>query len=162
MLPELQEIKRTRKQYSKVLTNRMTIAAWKLFKKDPILHFAFILYRLRNDFNFTAWEIANFTGIPTRQVQYYMKTIKPILDSEVLKVLAKMDYKGELEMWNEHTACNGLPQGYVVVHDYPAHYSMRMMNKERYQTIPEKKFGDVTQKEYEKMSGKKWTPESDF
>ena len=105
-----------------MLTNRMTIVAWKLFRTSKMKHLGFILYRLRRDFGFTDWEIANLTGIPMTNVSNYLASIKPVLDLEVLDILARMDEKGEIEAWKNIPDNSNFPQGYVMGKEQPAWY----------------------------------------
>jgi len=95
----LRKVKEENKQklvYARVLNNQMMIVAWKLFKKDRVLHTGFMLWKLHREFGFTAWEIANFTGIPTKTVYKYWEKIKPFLNTDILKYYAKMDKEGKL------------------------------------------------------------------
>jgi len=113
MLEHLRDDNKKRKTYSRILTNKMTIVAYKLFCDNPKMHIAFILYRLEKDFGFTQWEVANFTGIPMRYIARWVRNVKRVLDLEVLKVLSRMDFEKEMAAWDnikdekEHG-----PQGY--------------------------------------------------
>lgn len=99
----------------RVLDNEMTVVAHKLFKSNPVLHWAFILYRLKSDFGFTATEIANFTGIPESTLQGRLNIVAPFLETDVLKILSKMDKEGALKEWRELSDGRGGMQGYYVV-----------------------------------------------
>ena len=88
-----------RKKWSRVLTNRMTIVGYRLFKHSHTLHLGFIIMRLRKDFGFTLYEVANFTGIPYKTLENYSGRIRKLLESEALKILARMDYNEEKEIW---------------------------------------------------------------
>ncbi len=150
-MKQLKAENKQRKVYSRVLTNQMTIVGWKLFKSDRTLHLAFMVYRLRRDFGFTAWEIANLTGIPTKQVYKLWEKLKPLLNSEILKILGDMDYKGELQAWDEIPFRPGKPQGLHVVRDYPAWY----LQTKRYKRWSKKAIlglGNVSEKDWERTS----------
>ncbi len=146
-LAKLKEENKRKKVYSRVLTNRMTIVGHKLFKSDQHLHLAFMIYRLRRDFGFTAWEIANLTGIPTRQVYKFYERLKPILKSEILKTLARMDYEQDSQAWYSIPSPNGTAQGYYKIKDYPAWYSNASKNK-KWSNIPKLQIGYETEKDW--------------
>lgn len=96
VLKKIQEENKKKRVYAKILNNQMMIVAWKLFKKDRILHTGFMLWKLHREFGFTAWEIANFTGIPTKTIYKYWESIKPFLNTDTLKYYAKLDKEGRL------------------------------------------------------------------
>lgn len=101
MLVPLEKIKEEykRKTFRRVLTNRMTIVAYRLFKYQPDLHLAFICYRLKIDFGFTFAEICNFTGIPPHTLKSYIHTVARILKSEVLKSLSDEGMEQAIDEW---------------------------------------------------------------
>ena len=105
-----------RKQWSKILTNKMTIIGWRLYGKDRALHFAFVLYRLKKDLGFTEFELANFTGMPVDHVNKFMKRMRPILESNILNEMAKVQWEEDEHAWRSIPAF-GLPQGYYIVKD---------------------------------------------
>ncbi len=115
LLKTYKEEQKKKVNFSRVLTNRATIIGWRMFQKDRTIHMGFILYRLKRDFGFTDWEIANFTGIPKRDIHNFMRRIKPILDSEVLQQLATMDWIEEEKGWRSIPDGHGRAwQGYYV------------------------------------------------
>lgn len=128
MIAALAKIKEDYKKkpiFSRVLTNRMTIIGWRLFKSSHRLHLALIIYRLKRDFGFTEWEIANFTGIPVRDIHNFMRKFKPLLDTEVLKVMAELEYtyQDKINAWMSlPRGHDSRPQGYYIIKDYPAWY----------------------------------------
>lgn len=166
MLPIMMKLKEDNKNkvgskkpiiYSRILTNRMTIVAWKLFKKDRKLHYAFLLYRLKRDFGFTNWELANFTGMPMDHVNNHLRVIKPIIKSGILKILAKMDDENELREWKE-VKHNGKEQGYYIVKEYPAWYEKpkRITEKPYFQlgSETEKELDELLQNRFDKLRKK--------
>lgn len=100
-----------KKVYQRILTNRMTIAGYMIFNHSKTIHLALILYRLRRDFGFTAWEIANLTGVPVGTLYNYYRKAKVILESEVLKYW-DVDYDEQLKKWLLIPDKGGKPQGY--------------------------------------------------
>ena len=84
--------------YVRILTNKMTIVAWKLFKSDRRMHFAMILYRFKRDFGFTELEIANFTGMPVKEVNSLLQIALKFMRSDVLKIIAKTDFEWDEEL----------------------------------------------------------------
>jgi len=155
MKPILEKLKEENKKkiiYSRIVTNRMTIVAWRLWKQDHKVHLGFLCYRLRRDFGFTWWEVANFTGIPVAELKQMYHKIKPLLDSSVLKILAEMDEEGALKEWRE-LSMGDRQQGLYVIHDYPAWY-LRTKRAKRYSTEPEIKLGTESEKDYTKREVK--------
>ena len=151
MIPILEKLHEENKKkiiYSRIVTNRMTIVAWKLWKQDRKVHLGFICYRLRRDFGFTWWEIANFTGIPVYELKVMYEKIKPLLDSNVLRILAELDEEGALKEWRE-VSMGSREQGLFVVHDYPAWYS-RTDRAKRFSTKPDIQLGTESEKDYDK------------
>lgn len=129
--------------YSRTLSNRMTIVAWKLFNHNRRLHFAFIVYRLRRDFGFTYWEIANFTGLPTATLRQWVHRMMPLLKSQIIQTLVSMDYDEEEDNW-EHANAEKDKK-------YPAWYDVDKY-KEKYKE-PDFKLGGESEKEWlRKMS----------
>lgn len=118
MNPMLEKIKQVHKKeisYRRILTTRMTIAGHKLFKANRTIHYAFILYRLKRDFGFTKLEIANFTGVTPRNIEMFFTALNPIMESELLKSLVRMNYDKEREEWLEQPrgkAGDKRPMGY--------------------------------------------------
>lgn len=148
--------KPTRK-FSRTLTNRMTIVAYKLFKQDRQMHLGFILYRLRKDFGFTMWEVANLTGVPVRTIKYFMDLIDPTLESGVLKELKKMDYDKEEEDWLQVTNMNGQGgQGYVF-NPKEIPWFVQKKRDEKWGIAPEIQLGGESEKEYDKKVNEKQT-----
>ncbi len=143
-LAKLKEENKRKKIYSRVLTNSMTIVGHKLFKSDRQLHLAFMIYRLRRDFGFTAWEIANLTGIPTRTIYKFYELLKPILNSEILKTLSNMDYEKDMDAWYTLPSPNGNAQGYYRIKDYPAWYA----KSKKWSTAPSLKIGEDTENKW--------------
>ena len=80
-----------------MLTNKMTIVAYRLFKNNPDLHLALMCYRLKIDFGFTFAEICNFTGIPPDDLKSFIHTVAALLDSEVLKILSEENMESAIE-----------------------------------------------------------------
>lgn len=106
------------KKFSKTLTNKMTIVMWRLFRSSRTLHFGFMLFRLEQDFGMTEWDVANFTGIPARQVGKFVEATKEIMKSSVLRELAAMDFVEEENGWRalpfRYGKRNGSQQGYFI------------------------------------------------
>ncbi len=151
MLPILEKIKEgklIKKTYSRVLTNKMTLIAWQLYKTNARLHFAFFLYRLRKDFGFTEWEIANLTGVPVLHQNVLFSKVKKILDGEILKTLANNKVEEELEKFRMLGEKGGLPQGYMPVRDDDNAWYLEETRK-RYGSEKYFKLGMESQKEFE-------------
>lgn len=106
----------------------MSAIGYRLFKGNRVVHFAFILYRLKRDFGFTDFEIANFTGIPMSTIQGEMALVKPFLETEVLKMLVKLDKKELLHEWREMSDGKGGMQGYYVVKEEEPWHKPRIKN----------------------------------
>lgn len=154
MLPILEKMAEETKEkirYGRVLTNKMTIVAWKLFQHDRNLHYGFILYRLRRDFGFKDWEISNLTGIPVTQIRHYITRMKPILDSEVLKFMQRLDFETEEEAFREIHANNGLPQGYYLKESNPFWAKKGYFRRGFTYAPPFFQLGGETEKEYEEL-----------
>ena len=147
ILATIKGIKMKRKDYSRVLSNKMTIVAWELYKTDRRLHLAFIIHRLRFDFGFNQFEIANFTGMPIQDINELERRTKKILDSEVLKILANLKEDDKLKSWYELPDGHGKIQGYRPIIDYPAWY---LEKQEKKYKEPFFKLGSETEKDYEK------------
>jgi len=109
MLKRLEKMReeRRRKTYLRIPTNKMTIVAARLFRKNPPLHLAFICYRLKMDFGFTVSEICNFTGIPPRTLFYYLSVIRKMLYAKVFDILATEDFQKAIEEWENKDVKNG-------------------------------------------------------
>lgn len=133
--------------YTRIVDNRMTIVGHRLFKHSRNLHLALIVHRLRRDFGFTWYEVANFTGIPIRDLSNLYRRLKPLLDDEILKTLVRIDYFGELNTWRSIPA-HGRPQGYYEEgKDRPAWYKERKRKKD-WNKEPLFKLGTKTETEY--------------
>lgn len=121
MLPILQKIKEDQKKkivFSRVLTNRMTITAWRLFKHDHKLHLGFIVYRLKRDFGFTEYEVANFTGIPVSDIHNLLKTVRKLINTGIIKIISESDYNYDerLHAWRSlPRGHDSRPQGYYTI-----------------------------------------------
>lgn len=152
ILANLKERNLKKKVYQKIVTNNMSIVAHRLFKEDRTLHLAFIVYRLRRDFGFTDFEVANLTGIPMGILNKMRQKLRPILQTKVLDVLAKMDYNEELNEWNNKNDGHGCPQGYYTVKTHKAWYDDKRFN-EKYKE-PLIKLGTESEKEYEEKKFK--------
>jgi hypothetical protein len=148
ILENLKEKNLKKKVYQRVVSNNMSVVAHKLFKSDKVLHLAFITYRLRRDFGFTDVEVANLTGIPMNTIEKMRTVLKPILESKVLDVLAKMDYQEELLKWDMLGDGHGNKQGYYVIKDHKPWYDDKRYS-EKYKE-PLIKLGMESEKEYEK------------
>ena len=137
--------------YVRILTNKMTIVAWKFFKGDRRMHFAIILYRFKKDFGFTELEIANFTGMPLKEVNTLLQIAIKFMRSDVLKIIAKSDFEWdeELHAWRSLKAF-GKRQGYYEVKDRPAWYTESRKGK-RWSTKPDFQFGGETEKELDEQ-----------
>lgn len=159
ILENLKEKNLKKKVYQRVVSNNMSIVAHKLFKSDRTLHLAFITYRLRRDFGFTDLEVANLTGIPMNIIEKMRVKLKPILESKVLDILAKMDYEEELHEWNMLGDGHGGKQGYYVIKDYPAWYDDKRYNEKYKEKLI--KLGTESEKEYEEKRTEKQSRESD-
>lgn len=123
MLKELEEIKSEneklnaaihlqRKTYSRIMTNEMTVVAHRLFKDDKEGQLWIILFRLKQDFGFSYWEIANFTGTPVAKIQKIMTKYKPIIDSKILNSLSKLDKENDQNKWLNMIVNKKHKQGY--------------------------------------------------
>lgn len=125
----------------------MTIVGWRLFQSDRVLHFGFVLYRLKRDFGFTDWEIANFTGIPKRDIHNFMRRIKPLMDAEILKSLSKMHWIEEEDGWRSIPDGHGRKwQGYFIKKE------LAWYNKNKYRKLnkePHEQLGTDLEKEYQ-------------
>lgn len=148
----LQEIiqanKAVPRRWSRILTNSMTIAGWKLFGSDYRLHFGFILWRLRTDFGMSYWELANFTGIPMKPLKKFFETVKPIIQSDVLQIIAKENQDTEIDEWNLIPDTGGLPQALTEDGWYNKKIAERFRGqnigaRERYGEELEKYFKDI-------------------
>lgn len=148
LLATIQDQNKKKIIYSRVVTNKMTAVAWKLFRTDRSLHFGLILYRLRRDFGFTWWELANFTGIPEAHLHQFYKIVKPYLEAHIFKTLARMDEQGELDRWRDLPAGNGKSQGYYIPRDAPAWFQYRK-RAGRWQRPPDIQLGMESEKEYQ-------------
>ena len=133
--------------YIRILSNKMTIVAWKLFKGDRRMHFALILYRFKRDFGFTELEIANFTGMPVEDVHSLLKIALKFMKSDILKIIANTDFEWdeELHAWRSLKA-HGKRQGYYEIKDRPSWYTESRKGK-RWRTKPDFQFGGETEKE---------------
>lgn len=123
MLPIPQKIKednKKKKVFARVLNNGMMAIAYKISKQDRYLYYGFFLWKLHREFGFTAWEIANFTGIPARRVRKYWEKIKPFLKSDILKNLARIDSEGHLHEYREISPPNASGNDFYIMRDYPA------------------------------------------
>lgn len=151
MLPVLQKMKEKNATYSRILTNRMTIVGYRLFKHSHKIHLAFIVYRLKRDFGFTWWEVANFTGIPEKKLIEFYLEIKPLLDTEILKYLANLDEEGALEEWRNIPDTRNGKQGKYIVRETKAWFDDMPRTKSR-QKEPEFRFGGESEKDYNKTT----------
>lgn len=147
MLPILEKLKEEQKKrvvFSRVLTNRMTITAWRLFKSDRNLHLGFIIYRLRRDFGFTEYEAANFTGIPVKDIHNLLKTVRKLMNTGVIKSIAESDYTydEQLHVWRSLPRGHDLrPQGYYTITDRLAWYQRTEKYKEKWTREPDFQLG---------------------
>lgn len=123
ILKKIQAQNKKKRVYAKVLNNQMMIVAWKLFGRDRVLHTGFVLWKLHREFGFTAWEIANLTGIPSQTIHKYWEKIKPILNTDILKYYAKIDKEGKLLSKQEYYDLYlQQPKGYHFYDDFPVWY----------------------------------------
>ena len=154
MLPILQRLKEDQKKkvvFSRVLTNRMTITAWRLFKSDSNLHLGFIIYRLKRDFGFTEYEVANFTGIPVSNINNLLKPVRKLIDSDVIRNIAKYDYQydEQLHTWRSLPRGHDLrPQGYYTIKDKLAWFQNTEKYKKRWDKESDIKLGEESEKEW--------------
>lgn len=98
----------------RILTNKMTIVAARLFKKTPALHLALICYRLKMDFGFTLSEICNFTGIPPNVLYDYLQAIRRMLYARVFDILATEDFQKAIDEWENKSIKNGQTIAYYL------------------------------------------------
>lgn len=94
------------------------------------MHLAIICYRLKRDFGFTDYEIANFTGIPTKNFVHWWERVKKLINSKILQTLWHMDFNEELHAWEEIPSGHGGGQGFYVMKDIPEWYLDK--NKKKY------------------------------
>lgn len=152
ILEKMRDKNLKKKVYQRIVTNNMTIVAHRLFKGDRTLHLAFIIYRLRRDFGFTDFEVANFTGIPVGVINKMRQKLRPILESKVLQTLSKMDYDEDLNEWMMKNDGHGAPQGYYIVKERkPWYHDERYEEKYKEPLI---KLGLESEKEYEEKRSK--------
>jgi hypothetical protein len=124
-----------------------------------------MLYRMRAEFGFSDYEIANFTGIPTKTINKMMAQTRAILDSDILKILRGIDSRQELHEWRELPDGHGEKQGYYIVKDYPAWYQEALEDRRiplnDYRDKPDITIGDKLEAEWdEKLKTTSNSPEN--
>ncbi len=140
------------KTYMRIPANRMTIVAHKLYKSDKVLHFMFLLYRLKKDFGYKLYELANTTGIPPHELEpFYRKRIRT-LNREVRNILTSMDYDKEVHAWylipdGKH---KGLGQGYRYASKYLPEWLKKMKRHQYWSAKPDIIVGQESEKEWNK------------
>jgi len=109
---------------------------------------AFIIVRLKKEFGFTDWEIANFTGIPMRTIRAYRNLVKNVLESEILKILVQMNFDKEESDWRNigNGATGGMAAGFLSIQK---NNKYRERIDKRY-ADPIVTTGDKLEKEYER------------
>lgn len=122
----------------------------KLYKSNKILHLTFLIYRLKRDFGYTLIELANLTGIPPYELEYFYRKYKKTLFDEVRKIISSMDFDKELEAWylipdGKH---KGLGQGYRHSSKNLPEWLKKMNRHKNWSTKPEFVFGFGGEKEW--------------
>lgn len=147
MLPILEKLKAEQKKkvvFSRVLTNRMTITAWRLYSRDRVLHLGFIVYRLKRDFGFTEYEAANLTGIPVKDIHNMLKTVRKLINSGILKEIAgyDYDYNEEIHAWRSlPRGHDKREQGYYTISENLAWYQQTEKYKKKWAKEPDFQLG---------------------